>query len=255
MEVKGIYHYLSLMYKPFLSYCLLLFSFNGNSQVYYNDSSLVSGSSKYVINFYNKTRHDYNPLYNGPVHYTYLTIDEGSPYFSGENWFRGSVTYEENIYDSVLMKYDLVKDQLIVMAEENSRMPLELFSPRVKEFSYDGLKFIFIHGNSDLSLKEGFYQQLSSGKIMALCRTENTIEEVIVRDHLERKITQRKRYYIIDNNRSLVINQQQDLMDALKKHRQQISEHIRDKKLKFKKNKQLIITTATDLYNKLESEQ
>jgi hypothetical protein len=242
------------MHKPFLIYCLLLFSLNGNCQVYYNDSALVSGSSKYVINFYNKARHDFNPLYNGLVHYSYTNIDEGTPYFSGEKWYKGSVIYEDYIYDSVLMKYDLVKDQLIVVAEENNRMPLELFSPRVKEFSYAGLKFLFIPGNGELSLKEGFYQQLSNGKIMALCRTENTIEEVIVGDHLERKITQRKKYYIIDNNRLRTINRQQDLMDAVKKHRQQINDHLRAKKLKFKKNKQLIITAATDLYNKLESQ-
>jgi hypothetical protein len=240
------------MYRPVLIYSLLLSSLNGNGQVYYDDSLLVAGSSKYVTSFYNKTRHDYNPLYNGTVHYTYF-IDEGSPYFSGENWFRGSVTYEGNMYDSVLMKYDLVKDQLIVKAQENGRMELELFTPRVKEFSYAGLTFIYIPRNAGLSLKEGFYQQLSNGKVMALCRTENTIEEVIVRDHIERKISQRKRYYIIENDRSYIINRQQDLVDALKKHRQQIIEHIRGKKLKFKKNKQLIITAAADLYNKLES--
>lgn len=242
------------MHKLFLICNILLLSFTGSSQVYYNDSVLVSGASTYVKSFYNKTRHDYNPLYNGIIHYSYPGIDEGTPYFSGENWYKGSVTYEDHTYDSVLMKYDLVKDQLIVMAEENNRMPLELFTPRVKEFSYAGLKFIFIPANSGLSLEEGFYQQLSIGAIMALCRTENAIEEVIVGDHIERKVTQRKRYYIIDNNRPLVINRQQDLMDAVKKHRQQINEHLRGRKLKFKKNKQLIITAAADLYNKLESQ-
>lgn len=243
------------MHKFFFICTILQVSLNGICQIYYNDSVLVSGASNYVTNFYNKTRHDFNPLYNGLVHYSYPIMERGSPYFSGESWYKGSVTYEDNIYDSVLMKYDLVKDQLIVKADENNRMPLELFTPRVSEFSYGGLRFIFIPGNSPLSLKEGFYQQLSNGKLMALCKTENTIEEVIVGDHIVRRITQRKRYYIIDNNRSRGINRQQDLLEAVKKHRQQINNYLREKKIKFKKNRQWVITAATDLYNKLELEQ
>src|SRR5580765_3802212 len=240
------------MHKPFLICIILLFSLIGNCQSYYDDSALVSGSSKYLVNFYNKTRHDFNLLYNGPFHYSYPIIKQGSPYFSGEAWQKGSVTYEDVIYDNVLMKYDLVKDQLIVMVEEKGHMPLELFSPRIKEFSYEDLKFIYIPRESPLSLKEGFYQQLSKGKITALCKTENTLEDIIVDVKIERRINQKKRYFIVDNNHSRTINRQHDLMEAVKNHRQQIINYLKERKLKFKKNKEQVIAAATDLYNKLE---
>ena len=240
------------MHKPFLICIILLSPVIGNCQFYYDDSALVSGSSKYLVNFYNKTRHDFNVLYNGPFHYSYPMIKQGSPYFSGEAWQKGSVVYEGIVYDNVLMKYDLVKDQLIVMIGEKGHMPLELFSPRIKEFSYKDLKFIFIPRSSPLSLKEGFYQQLSNGKITALCKTENTLEEIIVEDKLEWKVTQKKKYFIVDNNHSRTINRQKDLMEAVKDHRQQIINHLKEQKLKFKKNKEQVIATATALYNKLE---
>lgn len=242
------------MHKPFLICIILLSSLIGNCQLYYNDSALVSGSSKYLVNFYNQTRHDFNRLYNGSFHYSYPIMEQGSPYFSGEAWQRGSVTYEDIIYDNVSMKYDLVKDQLIVMNEEKSRMPLELFSPRIKEFSYKDLKFIYIPRSSPLSLKEGFYQQLSNGKITALCKTENTLEDIIVDDKIKWRISQKKRYFIIDNNHSRTINRQQDLMEAVKNHRQQIINYLKQRKLKFKKNKEQFIAAATDLYNKLEKQ-
>ena len=240
------------MHKPFLISIILLFSLIGNCQFYYDDSTLVSGSSKYLVNFYNKTRHDFNLLYNGPFHYSYPMLKQGSAYFSGETWQKGSVTYEDIIYDNVLMKYDLVKDQLIVMIGEKGHMPLELFSPRIKEFSYKDFKFIYIPRSSPLSLKEGFYQQLSNGKITALCKTENMLEEIIVDDRLEWKVTQKKRYFIVDNNHSRTINRQKDLMEAVKDHRQQIINHLKEQKLKFKKNKEQVIAAATALYNKLE---
>ena len=242
------------MHKPFLICIILVFSLIGNSQFYYDDSALVSGSSKYLENFYNKTRHDFNVLYNGPFHYAYPVIKQGSPYFSGEAWQKGSVTYEDIIYDNVLMKYDLVKDQLIVMVQEKGHLPLELFSPRIKEFSYKDLKFIYIPRNSPLSLKAGFYHQLSKGKITALCKTENTMEQIIVDDKVEWKVNQRKKYFIIDNNHSRTINRQRDLMEAVKNHRQQISNYLKERKLKFKKNKEQVITAATDLYSKLEKQ-
>jgi hypothetical protein len=193
-----------------------------------------------------------NLLYNGPFHYSYPILTRGSPYFSGDAWQKGSVTYEDIIYDDVLMKYDLVKDQLIVMIEEQGRLPLELFSPRIKEFSYNGLKFIYIPRNFPLSLKEGFYQQLSNGKITALCKSENTLEEIIVDNEIKWRISQKKRYFIIDNKHSRTINRQKDLMEAVKDHRQQISNYLKERKLKFKKNKEQVIVAATDLYNKLE---
>jgi len=133
-------------------------------------------------------------------------------------------------------------------------LPLELFSPRIKEFSYKDLKFIYIPRNSPLSLKEGFYHQLSKGKITALCKTENTMEQIIVDDKVEWKVNQRKKYFIIDNNHSRTINRQRDLMEAVKNHRQQISNYLKERKLKFKKNKEQVITAATDLYNKLEKQ-
>ena len=242
------------MHKPFLICIILLFSLIGNCQFYYDDSALVSGSSKYLVNFYNKTRHDFNLLYNGPFHYSYPILEQGSPYFSGEAWQKGSVTYEDIIYDNVSMKYDLIKDQLIVMNEEKGRLALELFSPRIKEFSYKDLKFIYIPRNSPLSVKEGFYQQLSKGKITALCKTENTLEDIIVDDKIKWRISQKKRYFIIDNNHSRTINRQKDLMEAVKNHRQQIINYLKERKLKFKKNKEQVITAASDLYNKLEKQ-
>lgn len=243
------------MRKPFLICIILLFSLIGNCQSYYDDSALVSGSSKYLVNFYNKTRHDFNLLYNGPFHYSYPIMEKGSPYFSGEDWQKGSVTYEDIIYDNVSMKYDLVKDQLIVMNEEKGRLALELFSPRIKEFSYEGLKFIYIPRKSPLSLKEGFYQQLSNGKITALCKTENTLEDIIVDNKIKWRISQKKKYFIIDNNHSRTISRQKDLMEAVKNHRQQIINYLKERKLKFKKNKEQVIAAATDLYNKLEKQR
>jgi hypothetical protein len=128
-----------------------------------------------------------------------------------------------------------------------------LFSPRIKEFSYKGLMFIYIPRKTPLSLKEGFYQQLSNGKIIALCKTENTLEQIIVDDKLEWRISQKKRYFIIDNNDSRTINRRRDLMEAVKKHRQQIINYLKERKLKFKKNKEQVIAAATNLYNKLEN--
>src|SRR5688572_26629431 len=54
------------------------------------------------------------PLFNGKQHLGYPSNYFGIPYFKTPDWLPGSVVYSEVLYDDLLLKYDLVSNQLVV---------------------------------------------------------------------------------------------------------------------------------------------
>ena len=249
--MKWIYYYLRLMQRTCFAFIILVLSLRSFSQPYYFDSVLVSHSSDFVKNFYNSNRNNFSPLYNGLMHYPNSPFIEGTPYWI-KDWQKGNIVFEGVFYENVIMKYDLVKDKVIVMSAEQGRVSLELLSQRVREFYFLGLKFIYLDKNSFVSLKKGFYQELTAGNMIALCKTEKTIDERIVGTSVERKFNQTKKYFIISNDRLYTINRKKDLSKAFKDHKKEVLGHIKQMNLKFNKNKEQIITEASTFYNKIE---
>src|SRR4030095_15092923 len=132
--------------------------------------------------------------------YPYSPFIEGTPYWI-KDWQKGNIVFEGIFYENVIMKYDLVKDKVIVMSAEQGRVPLELLSQRVREFYFLGLKFMYLDKNSFVSLKKGFYQELTGGSMIALCKTEKMMDERIVGTTIERKFVQTNKYFIISNDK------------------------------------------------------
>jgi hypothetical protein len=227
------------------------------AQQYYNDSALVSGAAVYTKLFYNQKRGNESAIYNGLLHHSYPSFIEGNAFFLTDSFRVGTVVYENIFYEDILMKYDLVTDQLVVVANEQISIPLALFSPRVKEFSFSGLKFFYeddINGITT-SLPEGFYQELVKGKTTAICKTTKIIFETINGNTLERKFEQEKRYYIVKDKHPYLIMKKKDLLNVFNDQINAVQEFMRNKNLNFKKNKEKTIVAVTEFYNKPEGKK
>jgi hypothetical protein len=65
-------------------------------------SSLLANGQSFLYNGYNF--YDYAPNY----------FEKGDAFFLNKNWISGNVNYGGTIYNQVPLKYDLIKDELIV---------------------------------------------------------------------------------------------------------------------------------------------
>jgi len=240
------------MRKNVLIAILILSVQNLWSQQYYNDSALVSGASDHVKRLYIEKRGNLLAIFNGKLHNSYLSSIEGTAYFISDSFQMGTLVYENIFYENIVMNYDLVLDQLIVAENRSTGLPISLFSPRVKEFSYAGLIFFYLNNTDPLSayLSEGFYQQLASGQATAICRSTKVIIETPGESTVLRRFEQQKRYYIIKEGQLYHIRRKQDLLNTLKDQRKGIQEFMRSQKLNFKKKKERTITAVTEFYNK-----
>ena len=148
------------------------------------------------------------------------------------------------------MKYDLVTDQLIVTPNYDGGLFMALFSPRVKEFTFGGNRFVRLTRElTDGDLSDGFYQVLTSGKVTAIARTQKFIEEKVDITGISRWFEMKTRYYMLKDGKYKMIRSKNDLTGLLKEHRREVNQALSNLKLKYRKNAQQNIIAATDAYN------
>jgi hypothetical protein len=252
--MSGDYFYLSLVTMKKLT-CLLVFNVLTCylfAQQAASDSSLISDAAAYVRKMYDHKRNNELPIYNGLRHQLYSASLEGIPYFESLDWFTGSVVYDDVLYDSIILRYDQVKDEVIVAQDRSTAVFISLYSPRVKGFSFNGIKFIRISDTTGYSsLRSGFYQQLVKGKATVLTRNAKTIDEKIDGTTLTYVVKNNVRYYIRKDDQYHLIKNQGDLLDVLKDHRKEIQKFLSDSELKYRREPKQTIIAVTEFYNQL----
>lgn len=187
-------------------------------------------------------------LYNGIEYVGYSPKIEGIPYFQENTWQRGSIVYDGIAYDTVQMMYDIVKDRVVIL-HFNNFFRVALFSEKVTSFSLLGHHFIRIERDSlgKSPLATGFYDQLYTGPTSMLVRRTKFIEET-VKETVERKFLEQDYYYLYKNGSYHIIRTQKGLFALLKEHAREIRQHLKKKKLKFRKDKENSILQAA-IYN------
>ena len=174
-------------------------------------------------------------------------------YFFSVDWQKGNVLYGDIYYENILMKYDMVKDQLIVKAKESEGQPITLFSPRVKQFSFLDSKFIRVdNATAGSFLQAGFYRQLTHGKVTALARATKTISEKITDNKVARKFEEKIKYYTLKDSRYSLIENKNNLLSILKERKKELQGFIKENKLNFRKDMENAIVSVVEFYNHLK---
>lgn len=209
-------------------------------------------ATDFAKNIYYRQRGNEAAIYNGALHYAYFSSIEGIAYFYSADWQKGSVVYEGTRYQNILMKYDLVKDQLVVAQSESGGLPISLNSFRVSEFSFLNYQFIRVENeNPGQELNSGFYRLLNAGRVTALARTEKTISERIVDNKVVQKFETKTRYYISRGDQYYKIKNKNDLFRILGDHKIELHEFLRENKLNYRKNPEKTLAASVKFYNHL----
>jgi hypothetical protein len=218
----------------------------------------ASADSSAAVNFMQRAKQLYNTyrgqsagIFNGQYFYPYSPAIAGLPYFVTDSWQMGSVIYEDILYENIFMKYDLVQDQLVITPDKNKGISIALFSPRVKQFSFDGKTFVRLDkkSNPELKLEEGFYLQLAKGKLTVYSRMRKFIEEKVDPSGITRNYEEKIRYYILKKGTYYSIKSKNDLLEVVKEQRDQVQQLLNRSNLKYKRNQEESIVASVELYN------
>lgn len=185
-------------------------------------------------------------IHNGRVFYGYPgTVDHA--FYPETGWQNGSVLYDGIWYKDISLMYDIYKDEVVIL--HPTATPIRLFSERVQQFIFQGQTFVRLNPAKNNILKSGFYQRLTEGNVTIFVRRYKKLEENIVDLAIERRFVSSNQYYVLKDGNYYAINKQKSLLELLKDSRQNIVQHLKQEKLRYKDNKEKTIVQIAEFYN------
>lgn len=200
------------------------------------DSSQINTPVNNAIDVYHQKMQRSSGLYNGAEYEEYpFNFQEGNPYFGSRDRVTGSIEYDGVVYQNVAMKYDELKDVVVIWYNNDA---VQLLSEKVSRFVIGNHSFARITklNQKDL-LNPGFYEQLYPGKTMVLKKTIKSIQQKTdVIEGILRFIDQKTYYYLKSSTGYTQIDGKKDVIEVLKDHKNEIRDFINSKKLNFKED-------------------
>jgi len=194
-----------------------------------------------------------SPLYNGAEHIDYHPRTIGIPYFESLDWINGTIYSDGIVYKNVPMKYDLVKDR-VVIRHFNGFYKMELINQRVDSFQLGGRLFVNLPQNKEALIpKTGFYEFINTPLLDVFIRRENRIVEFIENGAIARRVESSHQLWAEKEGKRYSINKLNDLVNLMGDHKKAVQRQLKKNGIQFRTNKVLAITTAVSYYNQINN--
>jgi hypothetical protein len=236
--------------KQFIAYCCLLLPLTLLNQAVHAqqlpDSSSCNQRSVANIQRFVQSRLDPDSrLYNGYEYIRNGIPAKGFAFFDSAGLQTGTLSYDGIFYPNLPLEYDVVSDQVIIQ-DYTARALISLISQKVGHFSIGTHSFRYIDVGKASLLKAGFYEELyAAPSLLLLARHEKKLVYSSNREEQPRYYSD-DTYFLGLKDEFYRVNGQADLLDLLKDKKDALKKHIRDNKIRFRKDmeKALIQTTA-----------
>jgi hypothetical protein len=173
----------------------------------------------------------------------------GFAYHLSTNWQKGSVVYDGALYQDVSLLYDVVNDDLVVRHPNGFTM-VRLFGPRVHSFTFYDRSFVAMRENNSAGIPAGYYEQSNSGKLVLLIKRVKSHHEKLQGKDMEHVYTSSDRYYLILNNRSLPVRNENSIYTFLQAD-ESLRNLLRRNSIRFRKSPEEALELITAHYNSI----
>lgn len=238
--------------KFFLFIFATLFLKPAFSQSTQNDT-LKNMQLKNAIGVYDRYNADNAPVYNGQEYLYYTFKMEGDPFFGGAEFSNGWVSYSGRKYISLLLMYDIVRNQLIVLSPDK-KIPIVMHNEFIDSFSFAGHTFIALKEDHTQNLyNTGFYDLLYNGShVQFLERHLKAANPRIVGTIMTTSFEEKDRYYIYKNGLYYLVTGKKDVFRVFNDKIHDLKKLMRQNHLKMRhKNFESAAIKVTALYDQL----
>jgi len=212
------------------------------------DSSVREEAKQAAIARYHSDRGIASAIFNGIQHFGYAASIQGHAYQGTDEWQKGSVVYEGILYTGLLLKYDLIADQLLV--QHPSGFGVALFSPRVQSFQMQDQEFIYLPQDSLRSfMPAGFYRWLAKGKLSILERSSKWIDEYEDGLKMSKRILESDQFFALKDGLYYPIKKKTDFYTLVADKRREVIRYMKQNKLNFKRAREQALMQAAIFYN------
>jgi len=226
-----------------------------NSYAQSNNQAAISGADAAVKaeNYFNKAIGQQSRLYNGAAYAGYYSNIEGSAYFQEIGDFsNGTVWYDGFRYDNIPLKYDIFKDVMVTILNDNSSL-FSLVSEKVSAVKFNNHQFVYLTIQPEeetTNLKSGFYALAYDGKLKVLVRSTKVTREII--DVVAKQVfTSRTSYFLLKDNVYYQVSSESSFMEVLKDQKSSLKKYLKENKIKFNKDPEKAMIVLANYYDKL----
>lgn len=181
-----------------------------------------------------------NDLLNGKLYQESKSRIEGHPFLIDDRFYTCNITYKGISYNNILLKYDLVNQQIIYFQEIDPKMPrfilLNLDYLDKFELLNNSDKQIFTHVYSDMAGVDSYikyYQIIYDGEIKYIKGNRKRIKKLNVNNRLDEYVEENY-YYLIINNKPYRVKKRRDILELFKNNKKELRAFIRKNNLNIK---------------------
>lgn len=194
------------------------------------DSALAGARKAYVAALGNQA-----VLYDGAEYVDYTTPGTRGHQFFGEPEAQlGSVVYRSGTFTNVPLRYDLVRDQLVLLYPGQAAA-LMLVPAKVASFSLGSHRFVRVVRDSlaGNGLATGFYELLADGPVRLLARRQKRVYQTIIGQNLTLEYRQTDAVYLRTATAGAEVSGLKDLVALLPDHQADVQRYARQQRLSF----------------------
>jgi len=199
------------------------------------------------------TLYDRQVLYNGRIWKSRYGQVMGDEFFLTKDWMIGEVTINKKSYSKILLRYDLLNDQLVLMV--NPGTAIILSNEKVKSFTLinNSKKYQFInYSDSSSSLLKGYGNLLYNGLTALVVKYSKQIKLLAVENKYD-QFYQKQQVFLMKDEQLFRIRSKKELISLLPDHRDEIHKYVRDKGSEITISKPETIIPVLRFYDSLKS--
>ena len=238
----------SILLLPFFIF-IAFYSFSQDS------ASIKSDAEKNTIAFYHKYIGKNSSLYKGSEYDDDFSI-KGHPYFESDKFQKGSVRYSGTLYDSIDMAFDIAKDELVILRNDDN-VRIRLVKEKIDSFTLLNHLFVKLVEDSNNKFTDaiGFCERLYHGKMNLYAKRKKSIIEKIVGSENEKWFEEKDFYFVQKGGSFISVQKSSELFDLLSDRKKEVKEYLRKNNIKFNKAKEQALISAIAYYDQLKNPQ
>jgi len=240
-------------YRIIIVFVLMLGNLKLLSQPVITDTTLKATTTIAALQLYQNAMSGQLKLYNGPEYKYENPNIKGSPFFNESNeWQKGTVGYDGAVYQNVSMRYDLFKDELVVL-HYNGVFSFYLIKDKVNFFDFN--QHYFTHVKVAEGIPTGYYEVLYKGLITILAKhnVEHQPQVGAQSGNIYGVFTHSKRYFVIIDNQYESFKKPTALAGILKDKKEELRRFIKTNKIDIKNKPEESIAIIAAEYDRLKN--
>lgn len=239
------------MLKKLAAALFLLPSINAGAQAMATDTAVYAPAVDSAIAVYQRFRGNESSLYEGLAQEPYNVTAKDYPFFGLNQWYHGSIFYNGALYNDAVLKYDLVKNVLLVQNASNQNA-FYLFTPRVRYFTLDDRMFVNIQNSADKNPPPpGYYQLLAKGPITLFEQFSKAYQETLTSTVVEQRFDEKRKFFALKDRVIYPISNAKALYALTGNLKSQLRKSLKKQHIKPRQNLELGLTTIAQSYNQL----